>query len=160
MEKRNDFKPDRKFWFAVFFLYLFILSIFILFKHPKKEVHSAIHSSFNKTVVEKGYQAANFIPFHSIKLYLSERMPKRKALINLGGNFLGFIPLGFILPMLSGRINTLLKITLSIFFISLGFELIQLITNTGVFDVDDLMLNTLGGFAGAVIFQLYIRRYR
>lgn len=43
---------------------------------------------------------------------------------------------------------------------SLLVETIQLVSKVGSFDVDDLMLNTLGGILGYVIFSLcnYIRR--
>lgn len=157
MEKHNSFQPNKTFWFIIFFLYIGVLSFFILLKHPKKEIHNAIHKSYSKTVIKKGLSAANFVPFHTIKLYLSDRMPRRKAILNLWGNFLGFIPVGFMLPFLSRKLNTLIKISIATFLISLGFELIQLVTNTGVFDVDDLLLNTAGGLAGGILFRIFVR---
>jgi glycopeptide antibiotics resistance protein len=40
------------------------------------------------------------------------------------------------------------RVTLATFFLSLTFELIQLIFEFGSFDVDDLILNTIGGIIG------------
>lgn len=157
MEKHDSFQPNRKFWFPLFFLYIGVLSFFILLKHPKKEIHNVMYKSYNKGVLKRGINAANFVPFHTIKLYLSDRMPRRKAILNLWGNFLGFIPAGFMLPFLFRKLDSILKITVATFFISLAFELIQLVTNTGVFDVDDLILNTTGGLAGGILFRFFIR---
>lgn len=38
------------------------------------------------------------------------------------------------------------------FLLSLGYEVTQLLTGMGIFDVDDLMLNTLGGMIGYVLY--------
>ena len=47
---------------------------------------------------------------------------------------------------------------------SLCIEAVQLVTRRGSFDVDDLMLNTLGGFLGYLLFLLMagmrMRRHR
>ena len=40
------------------------------------------------------------------------------------------------------------------FITSLSFELIQLSTGWGIFDVDDIFLNTLGGIIGIIIYHL------
>ena len=46
------------------------------------------------------------------------------------------------------------------FITSLSFELIQLATGWGVFDVDDIFLNTLGGIIGLVIYHLITHKKR
>jgi glycopeptide antibiotics resistance protein len=43
------------------------------------------------------------------------------------------------------------KILIAGFLISLGYETMQLLTGLGVFDVDDLILNTAGAFVGIYI---------
>ena len=67
---------------------------------------------------------------------------------NLGGNLLGFVPLGILLPLLFRRFNSLFSVTALVFVVSLSYELIQLCTGLGIFDVDDLILNTAGGVIG------------
>jgi len=42
------------------------------------------------------------------------------------------------------------------FLLSLGYEVTQLLTGIGIFDVDDLMLNTLGGIMGYVVYMLML----
>jgi glycopeptide antibiotics resistance protein len=40
------------------------------------------------------------------------------------------------------------------FLVSLGYETTQLLTGLGVFDVDDLILNTAGSFVGFLLFVI------
>lgn len=77
------------------------------------------------------------------------------------GNFLMLIPLSFYCPILFNRSDWgLIKITLTGFFVSLTIELIQLSYDllTGYayrgFNVDDLMMNTLGVIFGFIIFSI------
>lgn len=107
----------------------------------------------------------NFIPFKGIKDafdfgYLSI------GLKQIGGNVLLFIPIGFGLPILFSQIkyNKIIFIGLAI---SLTIELVQAIAgyfigyNYRAFDVDDLIINTLGTFLGLFLFkttQKYLKR--
>ncbi len=72
---------------------------------------------------------------------------------NLVGNVLIFIPLGFIIPVAS-KYRSFISSTTYSFLLSLFVEVFQLITRVGSFDVDDLLLNTLGGMLGYVVFIL------
>ena len=72
---------------------------------------------------------------------------------NLVGNIVGFIPLGILLPVLFRNYNSAKKVIATVFVVSLSFEIVQLFTVLGNFDVDDLMLNTLGGSLGYLIFR-------
>ena len=47
-----------------------------------------------------------------------------------------------------------LEVTGLTFLLSLGIEIIQLITRVGVFDVDDIILNTVGGMLGYFIYRV------
>jgi glycopeptide antibiotics resistance protein len=70
---------------------------------------------------------------------------------NLGGNLLGFVPLGIFLPLLFRRLKLFPTVIAVVFIVSLGYELIQLYTGLGIFDIDDLILNTGGGMIGFII---------
>lgn len=70
---------------------------------------------------------------------------------NLFGNVLIFVPFGFFMPMAS-RYRSFLSTLFWSFGLSLCVESFQLITRVGSFDVDDLLLNTIGGVAGYIIF--------
>lgn len=69
---------------------------------------------------------------------------------NLAGNIIIFIPFGFTLPMASKYRDFIATCSYS-FTLSLVVELFQLLTRVGSFDVDDLLLNTLGGAIGYIL---------
>jgi glycopeptide antibiotics resistance protein len=73
---------------------------------------------------------------------------------NLAGNIIGFVPFGFILPLLTKRFLNLKAIFLATFCLSLSYEVLQLVFEFGSFDVDDLILNTFGGILGYSAVQL------
>ena len=72
-------------------------------------------------------------------------------IMNLFGNILIFMPFGFFLPMAS-RFRSIFATTFGSFILSLAVEMFQFITKVGCFDVDDLLLNTVGGIIGHIIF--------
>lgn len=85
----------------------------------------------------------NLIPFH----YLATDF--RPYL----GNILLFIPFGFLLPLLWKRQRPFWKTTSCGFLLSLAIELSQLF-NRRISDIDDLLMNTLGAFAGWLLWLL------
>mgnify|MGYP003374599921 CR=1 FL=1 len=68
---------------------------------------------------------------------------------NLFGNVIIFIPFGFFLPMAS-------KYRSWSFGLSLCVETFQLLTKVGSFDVDDILLNTIGGVTGHITFVICV----
>ena len=72
---------------------------------------------------------------------------------NLFGNVIIFMPFGFFMPMAS-RYRSCFSAVFYRFGLSLCVETFQLLTKVGSFDVDDLLLNTVGGLAGYVIFAV------
>ena len=73
---------------------------------------------------------------------------------NLLGNVVGFMPFGMILPLICRNARGFFFITFSGFTLSLCVEVTQLMTKLGSFDVDDLLMNTLGAAAGYLIFAV------
>ncbi len=63
-------------------------------------------------------------------------------------NLMLFMPYGFLLPMLWKRFIKIKNILAAGFLSSLSIEVIQLITGTGFFQTDDLIMNTFGTFVG------------
>ncbi|MEC5235845.1 VanZ family protein [Bacillus mycoides] len=92
----------------------------------------------------------NLVPFRSTIRYLTEFDSYNLdiVLMNTLGNIIIFIPFGFLLPLLFKQINNV-KMASKIFikFILL-IESLQLLTFTGVFDIDDIILNMLGALIG------------
>lgn len=76
-----------------------------------------------------------------------EQASLKNIFINFLGNIIVFIPFGF-LGIAHQKFNSLK--TLIIYFLSviIIIEFLQYITRRGVFDIDDIFLNTLGVFIG------------
>jgi glycopeptide antibiotics resistance protein len=135
-------------------LYLAILSKLILFKYiPLSE----IINHFNFTYDEYHWRSNNFVPFKTINFYLFlADINLNIRIVNLAGNIIGFVPFGCILPLLAKKFQKLSTVTISTFCLSLTFELMQLIFEFGSFDVDDLILNTVGGILGYIPIKLVL----
>jgi glycopeptide antibiotics resistance protein len=71
----------------------------------------------------------------------------------LGGNLMLLMPWGFLAPVVLPSLRHGRRIALSGFLISLSAELIQLIFRIGVFESDDLLLNTMGAVLGYYFFK-------
>lgn len=67
---------------------------------------------------------------------------------NLLGNVVGFIPFGILLPEVNQRYQQLWRTVWTIAAFSLTIEIFQLLTGVGCFDVDDVLLNAIGGMLG------------
>lgn len=97
----------------------------------------------------------NLVPFKEIRRFWDYRheVGLFAMITNLFGNVIIFIPFGFFLPMGSRNKSFFLTLLLS-FLLSLGIECFQLITMVGSFDVDDIILNTLGGIIGYIFYAI------
>ena len=79
-----------------------------------------------------------------------------KAVLNIYGNILCFVPLGFYFSWIYSKKRALfIKILLMSFFFSFTIECIQLFCMIGIFDVDDLILNTFGGVLGYIFYKIF-----
>ena len=99
----------------------------------------------------------NLVPFHTIHLFwdaLRSHTYRTAAVINLLGNILMFIPLGFLLPRVFPRLGRLRKTLLATAGIIVAVEVLQLLTLVGTCDIDDLILNILGAAIGYGIHKI------
>ena len=127
---------------CLFLIYLMSLAYFLFFAEAT-----------GRTFSERSYQY-NLIPFHEIRRFLIYRRQLGAAavILNLAGNVLAFVPFGLFLPLLVKRVRSFGKTVLFGFEFSLLVEILQLYSKVGSFDVDDIILNTLGGLLGYLIF--------
>ena len=138
----------------LFFCYLLALTYFLFFSE-----------GFGRASAGREY-AYNLHPFREIRRFwvYREKLGMFAVICNLAGNVAGFIPFGMILPVIWRKTDSFFRIMLLGFEFSLCVEIIQLVWKVGSFDVDDLMLNTLGGFLGYLLFLLMagmrMRRHR
>ncbi|MEK6477331.1 VanZ family protein [Catalinimonas sp. 4WD22] len=72
----------------------------------------------------------------------------RELLFNVGGNILLFVPMGVIIYQLNALPQRYWLALLLGFLISSSVETLQIISNTGHFDIDDILLNSLGTLLG------------
>ena len=123
----------------------------------------------------------NLVLFKEIKRFWNYRdqVGLFAMFTNLFGNVIIFMPFGFFMPMASryrsffstlfwsfglslgvesfrlvSRYRSCFSAVFYSFGLSLCVETFQLLTKVGSFDVDDLLLNTIGGLAGYVIFAV------
>lgn len=68
------------------------------------------------------------------------------------GNIMLFVPLGFLLPMTDETLKNSVFVTLIGGILSLGIEITQYVTMTGLCELDDLLHNALGTFTGYQVF--------
>ena len=95
----------------------------------------------------------NLVPFLEIRRGL-ENIDKVGYYYVIVRNVVALMPFGFLLPLVSEhKVNTW-KAFCGSLLLSLTAESIQLVSKTGAFDVDDLILNTLGGLLGYFVYYL------
>lgn len=101
----------------------------------------------------------NLIPFETTSEYFynawkyRNEAQIRELLMNVGGNILLFVPLGVIVYVLKRKKRYWYTPLIYGFLISLVVETTQILTNVGNFDVDDVMLNTLGCLLGFLLWR-------
>ena len=108
---------------------------------------------------EQASENLNLVPFRTLRLFaglLDSSRPEyvRAAVINLGGNVIMFIPLGFLLPRVFEKLNRFRKVLLTTALIITAVEIIQLLTLVGSCDIDDLILNMTGAAMGYELHKL------
>ena len=94
----------------------------------------------------------NFVPFRMIVLFFKHFSPEL-FLINIVSNVLIFVPFGFALPFLWKKNRKLKRTLLFCFLLTLSIETAQLFIGRSV-DVDDIILNFIGGASGALLFTV------
>lgn len=70
------------------------------------------------------------------------------------GNIVWFVPFGFLLPAIFQKLKSYYIIPLG-FLLSLVIEISQFALKKGMFEIDDLVLNTLGTAIGCFIYKIY-----
>lgn len=133
----------KKISILLFFLYISFLS-YLLFLAP----------GFGRT--DDVIRNSNFIPLRTIINYIrySNTVSFKHLIINLLGNICAFVPMGFFLPIFNKHSRKLSNTLWVSALFSLTAEILQLILVVGSFDVDDILLNTVGGGFGYLIYYL------
>ena len=137
-------------WF-IFGCYVLVLLNIIVFQHL---TYLSTGTTYQEHLMER-IALGNYIPFSTIAQYATGNPTWQIALRNIFGNILMFIPFGILLPCLFEWAYSFKRIILCGFAFSFGLEMIQLLSINGSFDVDDLILNTLGVVTGYFCLRLW-----
>ncbi len=153
MKERKKKESFRGLEILLFAVYLAVLCYFLFFAE-----------NMGRTFTEREYHY-NLMPLKEIKRFwiYRETLGLWSVVLNLVGNVAAFIPFGIFLPRLYAKCRKFLLTMLFCFEFSLSVETIQLIWKVGSFDVDDILLNTLGGVLGFfcyVVSDRIQRRYK
>lgn len=128
----------------LFLFYIFFVLYFLLFAE-----------SFGRTEVRQEY-SYNLTFFKEIKRYIEWAEVSdtgfKMMLLNIWGNIVCFLPFGFFVPVQFKKMRHGISVTIATFVFSLLVETFQLVLKIGSFDVDDIMLNTLGGILGYIMY--------
>lgn len=129
----------------LFYFYMLALVYFLL-----------LSDGFGRLSVYEDYHY-NLIPFQEIRrfiLYWDVIGDPFLVAMNLFGNVIAFIPFGALIRWVINRSVRWYQVVGYTLLLSLSVELLQLIARVGVFDVDDLLLNTFGGLVGFWIYYI------
>ncbi len=105
---------------------------------------------------ERQIKSYNLVPFTEIKRYISyaDTIGLPIVFFNLLGNVLAFVPFGFLLPAMwpKGEKHHPIAAILVTLSFSVVVEILQFATKSGIADIDDVILNTAGGFLGYILY--------
>lgn len=104
------------------------------------------------------HRSINIIPMRTISEFLTCGYGMRAVLINLAGNIVAFMPMGFLLPMVFSKLDKLYKVLIAAFLASFIIEVLQCAAGVGASDVDDVILNVAGAAAGWFVHRLLFKR--
>lgn len=145
---RNTTKKQKIGW-VLFIVYMAAVVYFMFFAE-----------SFDRPDVRQEYHY-NLILFREIKRFIiyRDQLGMKAVFLNIVGNAVGFMPFGFFLPIVSRRSRRWYNTVLFGFSFSLAIEITQLVWKVGSFDVDDILLNTIGAALGFIVYRK-VQRYR
>lgn len=126
----------------IFILYILFLGYLTLFSHYYGR------ESFHRTL--------NLIPFKTILGFFNSSYKLKPEIIitNIFGNIVAFIPMGLVLPIIFRLINRFKRIFYIVLLSTLTIEIFQYILGVGTTDIDDILLNTVGGMIGFGLYKL------
>ena len=141
--KQNVKKEIGKLSFLLLTIHFIVVIYFVLFSDRLGRTDTFQNFRYNLT------------PLNEIRRFIRYRdqVSTGSFILNLIGNIMVFFPFGFLIPLWRQKNTGVVRIAGYAFLVSLGIELLQLITRVGVFDVDDLLLNVSGAILGYEVYN-------
>jgi len=136
--------------YFLFLVYIGLAAILLFFSSYRQ----AVRFGRNEAITEY-----NLVPFETIMRYINATGYINTSIVitNLAGNILAFVPLGFFLPLLFKGYMKFWRTFLLVVASTLLVESLQFYFRVGSFDVDDLILNSVGGVIGFGIYRIIHR---
>lgn len=141
MKKKREW--TRRVSLVAFFIYLAVLAYFCFFSEGLNR-GGADSYRYNLTVFREIQRA----------WYCFRQGDLGYFFLNVVLNIAAFVPFGFFLPIIRPKNKKLFHIFILSLELSLAIEILQLLFRVGIFDVDDLIMNTLGGVLGYGIYHI------
>lgn len=142
INKQDFYRKNITKYIVLYFILLLSLTMFIN--------RSGI-SLLNKEFLENYKVMINIIPLKTIIHYLTGTVNISIKITNILGNLIAFIPLSFLLMLKDKKYYQVKAQFIYLSITVLIIELLQLITSTGRFDIDDFILNVGGGLLFVII---------
>lgn len=144
-------KPMKINLYIFFGLYLILLITLTLFDSLW------LRNGFNFSGFDNIQDRINLVPFKTIMTFAKEfdsMYSTSQIMLNLFGNVCAFMPMALFLPLLFKRQNKVFQFVITLILMILGIEFLQLITGSGRFDIDDLILNLFGAVLVYLLFKI------
>ena len=131
----------QKIWIGILFVLYLAELIYVLFFSPR----------FGRT--QGSVHGVNLVPLQEIRRFYKGPESLLSGLFwwNIVGNIIAFLPMGLFVALLAPKRPKWL-FTLAVVYLSCAVaEVLQYVFNVGSFDIDDVILNTIGGMIGILI---------
>lgn len=153
----------RRVVFALFILYV-LLMLFVLVIPNNYRSHNVLTGGLTwERWLAYATGGFNIVPFRGISeqiVFIFAGQDVARNIIYLVGNIIGFAPLGFFLPAIFVKQSKFTTFLIAVLLALIGLELVQLMTMRGSFDIDDIILNTVGACLGFWVMNKFARCIR
>jgi hypothetical protein len=129
MMAKNIIMDDKESWIILNISYMVLLLLTLYFRNK-----------YDDYMYKDGFYLGEWFKYF---------LKNKTIFINILGNFLLFMPLGYILTKIT-KMRIIINILIGIGII-ICLEIIQFITKRGVLDIADIFLNSLGLFISIII---------
>lgn len=113
---------NKTIWKSIFVIYILLLLNFVVIKFDGNINHliDTIRTNYTRG------PGINVVPFRTIETYISD-MDYSVAFINILGNIIPFIPLGFLIPIVFPSQSNIIKTMTNCLLMICSIEILQLI---------------------------------
>lgn len=137
---KTDIPKPIKIIFTILFASYILLLVYLTFFSPY----------FGRS---NSYRRINLIPFKTIMQFITSDMGIKNILTNIAGNIVAFMPLGLLIPIVFKSLNGFWKVLSGVLLTTFMIEAAQFLFAAGISDIDDIILNLLGGILGYMLYK-------